>query len=218
MGNLTATFISETGVPSMAFEVPPLAYPYDALEPHIDEQTMRIHHDKHHDAYVGKLNDAIAGTDLANMSIETILQDLGSVPEAKRTAVQNQGGGHANHALFWTVIGPNGGGTPSGSLSIAIDSAFGSFDGFKASFTDAATTRFGSGWAWLVVQGSSLAVCSTANQDTPLSQGDTPILGIDVWEHAYYLNYQNRRPDYIEAFYNVIDWAAVGDRYERAIN
>ncbi len=202
----------------MAFEVPPLAYPYDALEPHIDEQTMRIHHDKHHDAYVGKLNDAIAGTDLANMSIETILQDLGSVPEAKRTAVQNQGGGHANHALFWTVIGPNGGGTPSGSLSIAIDSAFGSFDGFKASFTDAATTRFGSGWAWLVVQGSSLAVCSTANQDTPLSQGDTPILGIDVWEHAYYLNYQNRRPDYIEAFYNVIDWAAVGDRYERAIN
>lgn len=202
----------------MAFEVPPLAYPYDALEPHIDEQTMRIHHDKHHDAYVGKLNDAIAGTDLANMSIETILQDLGSVPEAKRTAVQNHGGGHANHTLFWTVIGPNGGGTPSGSLSIAIDSVFGSFDGFKASFTDAATTRFGSGWAWLVVQGSSLAVCSTANQDTPLSQGDTPILGIDVWEHAYYLNYQNRRPDYIEAFYNVIDWAAVGDRYERAIN
>ena len=200
----------------MAFEVPPLTYAYDALEPHVDEQTMRIHHDKHHDAYVGKLNDAVAGTDLADRSIESILSDLDSVPDAKRAAVRNQGGGHANHTLFWTVIGPNGGGTPTGALADAIDAAFGSFDAFKAAFTDAATTRFGSGWAWLVVKDGGLAVYSTANQDSPLSQGDTPILGIDVWEHAYYLKYQNRRPDYITAFYNVIDWAAVGERYAAA--
>ena len=201
----------------MAFEVPPLTYAYDALEPHVDEQTMRIHHDKHHDAYVGKLNDAVAGTDLADRPIESILADLDSVPEAKRAAVRNQGGGHANHTLFWTVIGPNGGGAPTGALAGAIVSAFGGFDGFKAAFTDAATTRFGSGWAWLVVKsGGGLAVCSTANQDSPLSQGDTPILGIDVWEHAYYLKYQNRRPDYITAFYNVIDWAAVAERYAAA--
>ena len=201
----------------MAFEVPPLTYAYDALEPHVDEQTMRIHHDKHHDAYVGKLNDAVAGTDLANRSIESILRNLDSVPAAKRAAVQNQGGGHANHTLFWTVIGPNGGGAPTGALAGAIDTAFGGFDAFKAAFTDAATTRFGSGWAWLVVKsGGGLAVCSTGNQDSPLSQGDTPILGIDVWEHAYYLKYQNRRPDYITAFYNVIDWAAVAERYAAA--
>ena len=201
----------------MAFEVPPLTYAYDALEPHIDEQTMRIHHDKHHAAYVGKLNEAVAGTNLETRSIESILSDLGSVPEQKRTAVQNQGGGHANHTLFWTVIGPNGGGTPSGQLANAIDTTFGSFEGFKETFSDAATTRFGSGWAWLVVKSSGgLAVYSTANQDSPLSQGDSPILGIDVWEHAYYLNYQNRRPDYITAFYNVIDWAAVEKRYATA--
>ena len=200
----------------MAFEVPPLTYAYDALEPHIDEQTMRIHHDKHHDAYVGKLNDAVAGTDLADRSIESILGNLDAVPAAKRAAVQNQGGGHANHTLLWTVIGPNGGGAPAGALAGAVDGAFGSFDAFKAAFTDAATTRFGSGWAWLVVKSGGLAVCSTANQDSPLSQGDTPILGIDVWEHAYYLKYQNRRPDYITAFYNVIDWAAVAERYAAA--
>ena len=211
----------------MPFEVPPLTYAYDALEPHIDEQTMRIHHDKHHAAYVGKLNDAVAGTALETQPIEVTLTKLPSVPDDKRAAVQNHGGGHANHTLFWTVIGPNGGGTPSGKLASAIDTTFGSFDGFKTAFTDAATTRFGSGWAWLVVKSSGgLAVCSTANQDSPLSQSDfaqsghfsgqIPILGIDIWEHAYYLNYQNRRPDYITAFYNVIDWAAVAKRYAAA--
>ncbi len=208
----------------MAHEVPDLPYAFDALEPHIDARTMEIHHDKHHAAYVSKLNDAIAGNaDLEGKSIEDLVSDLASVPEGIRGAVRNNGGGHANHSLFWTVMGPNGGGAPSGDLAAAIDSAFGSLDGFKEQFANAAATRFGSGWAWLCVKSDGgLAVCSTPNQDTPLMGediagcGGTPILGLDVWEHAYYLNYQNRRPDYISAFWNVVNWDAVAERYAAA--
>ncbi len=198
----------------MAFETPPLPYAYDALEPHVDATTMTIHHDKHHATYVANLNAAVAGTEFESWDIEKLMRDISLVPADKRTAVQNNGGGHANHSLFWSVLGPDAGGEPGGALADAINAACGSFDGFKAAFSDAATKRFGSGWAWLVKQaGGGLAVYSTANQDSPLMQGDTPLLGLDVWEHAYYLKYQNRRPEYIAAFYNVINWEAVAARF-----
>ena len=197
----------------MAFSVPDLSYDFGALEPHIDARTMEIHHGKHHAAYVAKLNAAVAGTDLADMDIN----DLVANPEAvSNPAIRNNGGGHANHSLFWTIMSGSGGGEPSGDLAAAIDAAFGSFGGFQEQFSAAAANRFGSGWAWLSVDGGNLAVESTPNQDTPLMAGRTPVLGIDVWEHAYYLNYQNRRPDYIAAFYNVIDWNAVAQRFAAA--
>lgn len=205
--------------PAMAYSLPSLPYAYDALAPHIDAQTMEIHHTKHHQAYITKVNAAIAGTEFESKSIEDLVSDLASVPEDKRGAVRNNGGGHANHSLFWTVMGPGKGGNPSGDLAAAIDSAFGSFDGMKEKFAAAAATRFGSGWAWLYVEGGAVKIGSTANQDSPLMGaeiagiGGTPILGLDVWEHAYYLNYQNRRPDYISAFWNVVDWDAVAARF-----
>ncbi|MEX2541190.1 MAG: superoxide dismutase [Trueperaceae bacterium] len=198
----------------MAFELPDLPYPSNALEPHIDGRTMEIHHDKHHKAYTDKLNGAIEGTDMAGQSIEQI---LGRGAETLPVAVRNNGGGYANHNLFWQIMGPNGGGEPSGALSEDIRQEFGSFDAFKQKFEDAATTRFGSGWAWLVVKrGGGLDVYSTPNQDSPLMVGDKPVLGLDVWEHAYYLKYQNRRPEYIGAFWNVVDWGKVGERYQQA--
>ncbi len=200
----------------MAFSLPDLPYPYNALEPHIDEQTMTIHHDKHHGAYVTKLNAAVEGTEYASWPIEKIMKELNSLPENIRTAVRNNGGGHANHTLFWATMGPNAGGKPSGELASAIDSAFGSFAAFKSKFTEAAANRFGSGWAWLVVTNGKLEVVSTPNQDNPLTDGKTPILGVDVWEHAYYLKYQNRRPEYLEAFFNVINWNAVAELYTKA--
>ncbi|MCC9602414.1 superoxide dismutase [Stieleria sp. JC731] len=206
----------------MAYTLPELPYAKDALEPHIDAKTMEIHHGKHHNGYVTKLNAAIEGTDLGSKSVEELVSDLSAVPADKVGAVRNNGGGHANHSLFWSVMGPGKGGAPSGDLAAAIDSAFGSFDAFKEAFEAAAATRFGSGWAWLYVEGGSLKVGSTANQDSPLMGADvagisgTPILGLDVWEHAYYLNYQNRRPDYISAFWNVVDWDAVATRFAAA--
>jgi len=202
----------------MAFELPPLPYPEDALEPHIDARTMSIHHDKHHAAYTNNLNSALEGQpDLAGKSIEALLGDLNAVPEAIRTAVRNNGGGYANHNLFWEIMGPGAGGQPTGELAAAIDAAFGSFAAFKEQFAKAAATRFGSGWAWLYVdKNGGLAVGSTPNQDTPLMDGNTPILGLDVWEHAYYLNYQNRRPDYVAAWWNVVNWNAVADKYAAA--
>ncbi|MDQ0195219.1 superoxide dismutase [Paenibacillus wynnii] len=199
----------------MAFQLPSLPYPNNALEPHIDALTMEIHHDRHHNAYVTNLNAALEkAPELQDKSIEELLTDLNAVPEAIRTAVRNNGGGHANHTLFWEVIGPNGGGAPTGALAAAIDSELGGFDKFKEDFGTAATTRFGSGWAWLVIKDGKLAVTSTPNQDNPISDGATPLLGLDVWEHAYYLNYQNKRPDYIKAFWNVVNWEEVGKRYE----
>ncbi len=200
----------------MAYTLPQLPYAYDALEPHIDARTMEIHHTKHHQAYINKVNDAIAGTEWESKSVEELVASLNQVPEEIRTAVRNHGGGHANHSLFWTIMKPGGGGAPSGDLAAAIDAAFGSFDGFQQQFSTAAATRFGSGWAWLSVSGGKLIVESTANQDSPLSEGRTPILGIDVWEHAYYLKYQNRRPDYIQAFWNVINWDEVARRFADA--
>ena len=200
----------------MAYSLPELPYPYDALEPHIDAKTMEIHHSKHHNGYVTKVNNAIAGTDLESKSIEELVSDLKAIPEAIRGAVRNNGGGHANHSLFWSVMKQGGGGKPTGDLAAAIDDAFGSFDNFKEQFCTAAQTRFGSGWAWLVVSDGKLAIESTRNQDNPLMDGRTPILGIDVWEHAYYLNYQNRRPDYVEAFFHVINWDEVANRYAAA--
>ena len=197
----------------MAYEVPALPYEYDALEPHIDEQTMRVHHDKHHQAYVDKVNAALEGTDWTDKPVEEVLRNLDQIPEDKRTAVRNNGGGHYNHTLFWEWMSPDGGGEPDGTLAEAIQSAFGSFDDFKSQFKDAGVNQFGSGWAWLVSDGGSLAVVSTANQDNPVSQGSTPLLGVDVWEHAYYLKYQNRRPDYIDAWWNVVDWAKVAAGY-----
>ena len=198
----------------MTFELPKLAYAYDALEPHIDARTMEIHHTKHHNTYVTNLNGAVDKTpELAGKSLESMLGDLGAVPEGVRTVIRNHGGGTYNHNLFFEVLGPNAGGAPKGELATAIDASFTSFDAFKAEFEKSATTRFGSGWAWLVKKESGLAVVSTANQDSPLSDGLTPIMGIDVWEHAYYLNYQNRRADYITAFWNVINWDAVAARY-----
>ena len=198
----------------MTFELPKLPYAYDALEPHIDARTMEIHHGKHHNGYTTNLNNAIAGTDLEGQTIESILTSL----DANNGAVRNNGGGFYNHRLFWNVMSPNGGGTPTGALADAINTAFGSFDGFKDAFAKAAATRFGSGWAWLCVhKGGTVEVCSTANQDNPLMPGigcgGFPILGIDVWEHAYYLNYQNRRPDYIQAFFNVVNWKKVSEMY-----
>ncbi|HAH44498.1 superoxide dismutase [Gimesia sp.] len=201
----------------MSYSLPDLPYAYDALEPHIDAKTMEIHHTKHHQAYISKANAALEGhSDLAAKSIEDLMSDLSAVPEDIRGAIRNNGGGHANHSLFWTVMSPNGGGAPSGDLAADIDSTFGSLDSFKEQFSNAAATRFGSGWAWLSVDGGKLVVESTPNQDTPLSEGHTPILGLDVWEHAYYLNYQNRRPDYISAFFNVINWDEVAKRYAAA--
>jgi Fe-Mn family superoxide dismutase len=198
----------------MAYSVPDLSYAFDALEPHIDARTMEIHHDKHHAAYVTNLNAALEGTGLGDQSIEALISSLDQVPEDKRTAVRNNGGGHANHSLFWEIMSPNGGGSPTGDLAAAIDSTFGSLDDLKAQVNDAGVKRFGSGWSWLVKTGSGLAVISTPNQDSPLMDGSgTPLLGIDVWEHAYYLNYQNRRPDYLAAWWNVVDWDAVAARY-----
>ena len=201
----------------MGYQLPDLPYDYNALEPHIDEETMRIHHDKHHGTYVTKVNAALEGhDDLASKSIEDLLKDINSVPENIRTAVRNNGGGHANHSLFWQILSPNGGGNPTGAIADAINSKFGSFDKFKQEFSDAAANRFGSGWAWLVVNNGELEVTSTPNQDSPYMEGKTPILGLDVWEHAYYLKYQNRRPDYIGAFFNVVNWDEVNKRYEAA--
>lgn len=201
----------------MAYTLPDLPYAPDALEPHIDAQTMSIHHDKHHAAYVNNLNAAIEGTDLGNQSIEDLVANLSKVPENIRGAVRNNGGGHANHSLFWTIMSGSGGGEPSGDLAAAIDAELGGFASFQEAFKKAGATRFGSGWAWLSVDGSGgLVVESTPNQDSPLTEGRTPILGMDVWEHAYYLKYQNRRPDYMAAFFNVIDWGAVADRYAAA--
>ena len=201
----------------MAFTLPPLPYDYSALEPHIDTQTMQIHHDKHHNAYVTNLNAALEShPNIASQSIEDILRNIGDVPEAARQAVINNGGGHANHTLFWEIMGPNGGGEPTGALGEAITKAFGSFADFKAKVNDAGVKRFGSGWSWLVLDKSgNLQVLSTANQDSPLMQGQTPLLGVDVWEHAYYLKYQNRRPDYLKAFQNVINWDFVSERYSK---
>jgi Fe-Mn family superoxide dismutase len=198
----------------MAYEVPDLPCDYAALEPHIDEQTMRVHHDKHHQAYVDNANKALEGTEWADRPVEDVLRNLDAVPEDKRAAVRNNAGGHANHALFWTIMGPGGGGEPEGALADAIRSTFGDLETLKAQVNDAGVKRFGSGWTWLVHDGSGLAVMSTANQDSPLSEGRTPILGIDVWEHAYYLKYQNRRPDYLAAWWNVVNWPEVARRFE----
>jgi Fe-Mn family superoxide dismutase len=201
----------------MAYKLPELPYAYDALEPHIDKETMNIHHTKHHNTYVTKLNEAVAGKqDLESKSVEELVANLDAVPENIRKAVRNNGGGHANHSLFWKLLSPNGGGAPTGELAEAINSKFGSFDQFKEDFAAAAAGRFGSGWAWLVVNNGELEITSTPNQDSPLSEGKTPILGLDVWEHAYYLNYQNRRPDYIKAFWNVVNWDEVARLYSEA--
>ena len=200
----------------MPHELPPLPYAYDALEPSIDEQTMRIHHDKHHGAYVTNLNAALEGTEWIDRPIDTVLANLEIIPEDKRTAVRNNGGGHANHTLFWEIMGPDGGGEPSGDLAAAIADTFGSFADLQSQVNDAGVKRFGSGWSWLVWDGTGLAVLSTPNQDSPVMDGKTPLLGVDVWEHAYYLNYQNRRPDYLAAWWNVVRWDAVAARFEKA--
>jgi superoxide dismutase, Fe-Mn family len=201
----------------MAFELPALPYAANALEPHIDETTMNIHHDRHHATYVNNLNAALEGhTDLQGKGLDDLLRNLDAVPESIRTAVRNNGGGHANHTMFWETMSPNAGGQPTGAVADAISSTFGSFDKFKEDFAKAATSRFGSGWAWLVVDGGKLAITSTPNQDNPIMEGKTPILGLDVWEHAYYHKYQNKRPDYIGAFWNVVNWAEVNKRYEAA--
>ena len=202
----------------MAYELPPLPYPYDALEPHIDEQTMRLHHDKHHQAYLDKVNAALDGTEWDDRPIEQVLGAVDEIsPEDKQKVVRNNGGGHANHSLFWEIMGPDGGGEPSGDLAAAIDETFGSFDELRALVIEGGVNRFGSGWTWLVHDGTGLAAYSTANQDSPYMNDDVPILGIDVWEHAYYLKYQNRRPDYLEAWWNVVNWDAVAERYTAAV-
>jgi Fe-Mn family superoxide dismutase len=201
----------------MALELPDLPYAYDALEPHIDAETMRIHHDLHHKAYVDNANAALEGTEWADHSVEQILgDDLDVIPDDKKTAVRNNAGGHANHSLFWQIMAPNGGGEPSGDLASAIDGTFGSFDELKKAVIDGGVKRFGSGWSWLVWDGTALAVYSTPNQDSPLMQDDVPLLGIDVWEHAYYLKYQNKRPAYLEAWWNVVNWDEVARRYAEA--
>jgi Fe-Mn family superoxide dismutase len=201
----------------MAYEVPDLPYDYDALEPHIDEETMRVHHDKHHQAYVDKANAALEGTDWADKSVEEVLQNLGDLPDDKQGPVRNNAGGHYNHTLFWESMSPDGGGEPSGDLADAINDKFGSFDDFKEKFKEAGIGQFGSGWAWLVADGSGgVDLAKTPNQDTPLSDGKTPLLGCDVWEHAYYLKYQNKRPDYIDAWWNTVDWDKVAERYSNA--
>jgi Fe-Mn family superoxide dismutase len=200
----------------MAYSVPDLGYAFDALEPHIDARTMEIHHDKHHAAYVTNLNAALEGTEWMDRPIDSVLSNLEILPEDKQAAVRNNGGGHANHTLFWEIMGPDGGGEPSGDLAGAITDTFGSLDDLKTQVNDAGVKRFGSGWSWLVWDGTGLAVLSTPNQDSPVMEGKTPILGVDVWEHAYYLNYQNRRPDYLAAWWNVVDWNAVGAKFEAA--
>ena len=200
----------------MAYELPPLPYDYAALEPHIDEQTMQFHHDKHHGTYVTNLNNALEGTEWADRPIDEVLRNLDQIPEDKRMAVRNNGGGHYNHSLFWEWMSPEGGGQPDGELASALESTFGSFDDFKAQLKDAGIKRFGSGWAWLVSRGDSLEIVSTPNQDSPIFDGATPLLGVDVWEHAYYLRYQNRRPDYIDAWWNVVDWPKVAEGFAAA--
>jgi Fe-Mn family superoxide dismutase len=200
----------------MAFDLPALPYDMDALEPHIDERTMQIHHDKHHQAYVDNANKALEGTDWADRPVEEVLANLDRLPEGIRAAVRNNAGGHANHTMFWEIMGPDGGGEPSGALAEAISRDFGSLDDLKAQVNDAGVKRFGSGWAWIIVVGGNVQVTSTPNQDSPLMEGQTPILGIDVWEHAYYLNYQNRRPDYLAAWWNVVNWDEVARRYDAA--
>src|SRR5881296_1582680 len=201
----------------MAYELPPLPYPKDALEPHIDAQTMEIHHGKHHNAYVTNVNKAIAGKpDLEKKSVEDLISNLKAVPEDIRTAVRNNGGGHANHSMFWKIMGPRAGGAPAGKLADDIKAVFGSFETFKEKFEAAGVGRFGSGWAWLVVKDGRLEITSTANQDSPLMDGIKPVLGCDVWEHAYYLKYQNRRPDYVAAWWNVVNWTEVGKRFAAA--
>ncbi len=200
----------------MAYELPQLPYAYDALEPHIDKETMNIHHTKHHNTYVTNLNKAVEGSELANKPVEELIADLDSVPESIRTAVRNNGGGHANHSLFWKLLSPQGGGEPSGDLKDAIESKFGSFDKFREEFEAAGAGRFGSGWAWLIVNNGELEITSTPNQDSPIMEGKKPILGLDVWEHAYYLKYQNRRPDYMKAFWNVVNWNEVQKLYNEA--
>ena len=200
----------------MAYEVPALPYAYDALEPHIDQETMTLHHDKHHQAYVDKVNAALEGTDLADAPIEQVIADLSKVPEDKRGAVRNNGGGHLNHSLFWETMSPDGGGEPSGELADAINASFGSFADFKEKFEAAGVGQFGSGWAWLVLDGGDLAITSTPNQDNPIADGKTPLLGNDVWEHAYYVTYRNRRPDYLKAWWNTVDWNKVTERYSAA--
>lgn len=201
----------------MTYELPKLPYTYDALEPNFDKETMEIHYTKHHNTYVTKLNEAVAGhADLASKPVEELVANLDSVPEDIRGAVSNHGGGHANHTLFWSILSPNGGGAPTGNLKAAIESEFGTFDEFKEKFNAAAAARFGSGWAWLVVNNGKLEIVSTANQDSPLSEGKTPVLGLDVWEHAYYLKFQNRRPEYIDTFWNVINWEEANKRFDAA--
>jgi Fe-Mn family superoxide dismutase len=200
----------------MAYAVPDLPYDYAALEPHIDEQTMRIHHDKHHQAYVDKANGALEGTEWADRPVEAVLANLDLLPEDKQTVVRNNAGGHANHSLFWEIMSSDGGGEPEGALAKAIEDTFGSFDELRKQVNDAGVNRFGSGWAWLIYDGTGLAVTSTANQDSPILTADTPLLGVDVWEHAYYLKYQNRRPDYLEAWWNVVNWPEVARRFEQA--
>ncbi len=207
----------------MPYTLPSLPYSYEALEPHIDSKTMEIHHTKHHQAYIDKLNGAVAGTEWENLDCEELIAQLAQVPEDKKAIVRNHGGGHANHSFFWQIIGPDAGGKPTGDLAAAIDAAFGSFDDFAKKFTDAAVGRFGSGWAWLIVQGDKLEICSTANQDSPLmgkaiaGVEGTPVLGVDVWEHAYYLSYQNKRADYLKAFWNVVNWEEVARKYAAAL-
>jgi superoxide dismutase, Fe-Mn family len=202
----------------MAYELPDLPYPYDALEPHIDEQTMRIHHDKHHQAYIDKANAALEGSEWADRPVEDLLgAGLETLPEDKQTVLRNNAGGHANHSLFWEIMSPDGGGDPSGDVGAAIEDTFDSFDELKTQINQGGVNRFGSGWTWLVHDGTGLAVYSTPNQDSPLMSDDVPLLGIDVWEHAYYLKYQNRRPDYLEAWWNVVNWDAVAERYAAAV-
>lgn len=201
----------------MAYELPTLDYAYDALAPHIDARTMEIHHSKHHQTYINNVNGVLEGSDLASKSVEDLIADLDSVPENIRGAVRNNGGGHANHSFFWKILSPNGGGAPVGTLAAAIDSELGGLEAFKAAFAKAGATRFGSGWAWLCVKEGKLCVCSTPNQDSPIMEGGTPVIGLDVWEHAYYLNFQNRRPDYIAAFWNVVNWEAAEANYKAAL-
>jgi superoxide dismutase, Fe-Mn family len=201
----------------MSYELPALRYGYEALEPHIDEETMRLHHDKHHQTYVDKVNAALEGTEWAGRPIEQVLNNLDLLPEEKRAAVRNNGGGHANHSAFWEIMNPEGGGPPEDALAEAIEETFDGFDAFKEQLTNAAINRFGSGWAWLIHDGTGLGVVSTPNQDSPLMTGDTPLLGLDVWEHAYYLKYRNRRPEYVEAWWNVVNWTQVTENYAAAI-
>ena len=200
----------------MAYSVPPLPYPYDALEPHIDKATMEFHHDKHHQAYVDNANAALEGTPLADKPVEHVLTNLETLPDDKQTAVRNNAGGHVNHSLFWEIMGPDGGGVPSGALADAIGEVWGGFDELKKLLNETGVKRFGSGWTWLVLDGSNLAVVGSANQDNPISDGKVPLVGVDVWEHAYYLKYQNRRPDYIDAWWNVVNWSKVAERFAAA--